>query len=108
MKTNQELIGNFNPNECRHIIAKFIKCQGRMKIDGSDIIARVTNFSEVYDHNTYGFVVAKLGMKEIQKAHQMRTDVYKIKFMFKSSNPVVLKNDVRGYIGLMNTKNWFE
>ena len=69
MKTNMELIGNFDPNESRHIIAKFIKCEGRCYIDNSDIIAKITDFDKQYDHNTYGYVVAKLGIKEIEKVH---------------------------------------
>jgi hypothetical protein len=107
MKSNMELLGNYDPSESRHIIAKFIQCDGRCNISG-DTLMKMTAFNEDNDHNSYGYVVAKLGKKEIERAHQIRTDVYKIKFVFKSNNKKVAKEQVKGYVGMAATKNWLE
>lgn len=64
-------------------------------------------FDGEQDHGTYGYGIVKLGLKDIKKAHQLRTDIYKISYIFKSSKKVAGDN-VKGYIGMTATKNWIE
>ena len=41
-------------------------------------------FDSEFDHGSFGYAIAKLGVKDIKKAHQLRTDVYKVSFMIKT------------------------
>jgi hypothetical protein len=91
----------------RHISAFFVKTEGRCHIENGNYIFKMNPFDSELDHGTYGFGIAKLGVKDIKRAHQLRTDIYKLKFTFRSAKKAI-GDHVKGYIGLTATKNWIE
>ena len=59
----------YDVNQVRHVIASFIKSEGRCHIQQGNFIMKMNPFDSDMDHGTYGYGIVKFGAKDIKKAH---------------------------------------